>query len=362
MKVHFIISSLNGGGAERVLTIMANSLVDSLNYDVSIITLFNSKSEYELSNKIKHNNLKKTNITPSHTFNSIIGLSRLYSKKRNRPDIIISFITLTNQISLIVAKLFSIKIIVQEHNSHHRFMKGRKFSTIFTKKYLYRMANLVTVLTSYDIPYYQQFGINVKVLPNPCSYKPIVINTHKRDKVILAVGDLNRYHHKGFDNLLNFITPILKENPDWKLKIAGSGNEGLKTLEKIVEKQDLSNQVIFLGFVKNISELMFKSSIFILPSRFEGLPMVLLEAMSQGLACIAYNCVTGPSDIITNNRNGLLIENQNQQEMQLELNRLIKDSDLRNKLSSEGILSLKKYHIDTITNQYQKLIQDIVSS
>ena len=107
---------------------------------------------------------------------------------------------------------------------------------------------------------------------------------------------------------------------------------------------------------------MYESSIFILPSRFEGLPMVLLEAMSQGMACIAYNCKTGPSDIIENNINGLLIEDQNIPEMQDGLKKLLSNESLRLNLANEGIKSLNKYDIETITKQYESLFNEIVSN
>ena len=359
MKIHFIISKLSGGGAERVLVVMANSLSNNPNNDISIITLFESNIDYELDSKVKVINLKRIKNFPSHTLRSIINLSRYYWSKKNKPDVIISFITLTNLITIIVAKIFSIKIIAQEHNSHHRYMKGRKLYTDFTKKFLYSKADIVTVLTSYDVEFYKNYKVNVRTLPNPCSFSAIMDNTHTREKVILAVGNLDRYHHKGFDNLIELIYPILNKYPDWVLKIAGSGEKGLKYLESLGKRHNISKKIVFTGFVSDVSELMNKSSIFVLSSRFEGLPMVLLEAMSQGMACIAYDCITGPSDIISHNVNGLLIENQNHTDMQKGIIDLIENNHMREKLGSEGIKSLEKYHIDAITDQYEKLINEL---
>lgn len=362
MKVDFIISSLGGGGAERVLALMVNSLAKNPKNKISVITLFESKEGYKLDPSINRVKLKKTKFIPSHTLRSIINLSRYYKDKSNRPDVIVSFVTLTNLITIVVAKLFSIKIIAQEHNSYLRYMKGRKRITDFTKKHVYKRANIITVLTSFDIEFYKKHGSNVYVMPNPCSFKSIVDNSHKREKVILAAGHLNRYHHKGFDNLILLMVPIFKENPNWKLKIAGSGDEGLKYLTKLAKENNLLNKIVFTGFINNISEVMHESSIFILPSRFEGLPMVLLEAMSQGTTCISYNCKTGPSDIIENNINGLLIEDQNISKMQNGLRELINNEELRYKLSNEGIKSLDKYHISEITKRYEDLFNKIVNT
>lgn len=359
MKVDFIISTLGGGGAERVLTLMVNSLAKNSKNKISVITLFQEKEDYQLDTAINRVKLKQTKFLPSHTFRSIVNLSRYYRKKSNRPHVIVSFITLTNLIAIVVAKLFSIKIIAQEHNSYLRHMEGRKRISDFTKKQVYKMADVVTVLTSYDIEYYQKHGANVYVMPNPCSFTPISENSHNREQTILAVGHLDRYHHKGFDNLIKLIAPILKEYPDWQLKIAGSGDKGLKHLTQLAEEHQILDKVIFTGFINNVSEVMHKSAIFILPSRFEGLPMVLLEAMSQGMASIAYDCKTGPSDIIQNDKNGLLIEDQNIVKMQNGLRALFNTEKLRNRLSNEAIKSIDKYDISKITERYESLFNKI---
>lgn len=362
MKLDFIISSLGGGGAERVLTLMVNSLAKNPNHEISVITLFNTKDNYELDSKINRVRLKHIKYVPSHTFRSIVSLSQYYKSKSNRPDIIISFITLTNLIAIIVAKFFSIRVIAQEHNSYLRHMKGRKRITKITKKHIYKLADVITVLTAFDIEFYQKHGVNVSVMPNPCSFNPITQNSHSRDKIILAVGNLDRYHHKGLDNLIKILPPIFKEYPNWKLKIAGAGNQGLIYLKKLADEHHISDKIIFTGFINNVSEVMYESSIFILPSRFEGLPMVLLEAMSQGMSCISYDCKTGPSDIIENNKNGLLIEDQNIDQMQNGLKKLLSDEKLRLRLSKESIKSLEKYNIKTITNQYEVMFNKIVNT
>lgn len=361
MKVDFIISSLGSGGAERVAAIMVNSLSQNRKNDISVITLFQSKKNYQIDSSVNIVKLKHAKFLPSHTIRSIFSLCRYYNSKSNRPDVIVSFVTLTNLISIIVAKIFGIKIIAQEHNSHLRYMKGRKLSTYFTKKYLYKKADIVTVLTSFDVEYYENFGANVYVMPNPCSFQSITENSHEREKTILAVGHLDRYHHKGFDNLINLMVPIFEKYPDWKLKIAGSGNIGLKYLSELAQTNNISDKVFFTGFIENISRIMYQSSVFILSSRFEGLPMVLLEAMSQGMACIAYDCKTGPSDIVENYKNGILVTDQDKLEMQKGLLELIEKKELRNSLSNEAIKSLDKYHITAITNRYENLFKEIVA-
>lgn len=361
MRIDFITSSLKGGGAERVLVLMANSLAKNKKNEMSVITLYKGKEAYDLDPSVKRVQLKLNKLIPNHTLSSIVNLVKHYKNKSDRPDVIVSFSTTTNFVTIIVAKLFSIKIIGQEHISHMGSGENKRLIIDITRRHLYRKADLITVLTSFDEPYYKKHGAEVYVMPNPCSFKPITENSHKREKTILAVGSLNRYHHKGFDTLINLIVPIFKAHPDWKIKIAGSGDDGLKYLTELAEKNNILDKIIFTGFITNISELMYESSIFILSSRYEGLPMVLLEALSQGMACISFDCLTGPSDIINNNENGLLIEDQNIEKMQQGLSNLIDNEEFRENLANNGIKSLDKFNISTITKQYEVLFNKLVS-
>ncbi|MCK0124112.1 glycosyltransferase family 4 protein [Gelidibacter sp. F2691] len=360
MKIDFVISSLTPGGAERVLVLMANSLAKNIENEVSVIVLYKTDEAYTLDNAVKKIPLEQSKLIPTFTLDSIVNLIKYYKTKSQRPDVLISLSTTTNFIAIIVAKLLSIKIIAQEHISFSGYSGDNDFIKKITRKYLYKMADIVTVLTSSDVFHYKKLGVDVSVLPNPCSFRPIEDNAHSRDKIILAAGNLDRYHHKGFDSLITIITPILQEYPEWRLKIAGSGDKGLEFLTELAKQKNILDKIIFTGFTKNILELMHNSSIFILSSRFEGLPMVLLEAMSQGMACIAFDCATGPSDIIINNKNGLLIEDQNIEKMQQGLRNLIESKELRAKLSNEGIISLDKFDISAITNRYEKMFNKLI--
>jgi glycosyltransferase involved in cell wall biosynthesis len=196
-------------------------------------------------------------------------------------------------------------------------------------------------------------------MPNPCTFTPLINDSVNREKVILSIGNLNRYHHKGFDNLIKLSAPILKNNKDWVLKIIGGGDNGKEILSKLVVDHDIEEQVIFTGFRNDINKVMQESSIFILPSRFEGLPMVLLEAMSQGMACIAYDCKTGPADIIDHEENGLLIKDQDMPEMQDGLTLLLRDEELRRNLGQKAIKSLSKYSVENVGRLWEDLFKSL---
>lgn len=353
MKVDFIASSLSGGGAERVLILLANGIEKRQN-TVSIIT-FSGSDSYEYNKSINRIKLHHGNIK-NHTIRRFFQLYKYYKKKDNRPDIIISFLPPVSFVAILIARLFRIKIIVCEHINHLQIGSIRDQ---FTRKYLYRFANFTTVLTKFDVDYYKKYHANVVVMPNPCTFEVVDNNDLPKENSLIAVGNLDRYHHKGFDNLITIVAPILKKHPDWSLKIVGGGENGMNFLYNLAKANNIENQINFLGFRSDIRDIMKNSKIFILPSRFEGLPMVLLEAMSQGMACIAYDCKTGPSDIIAHNDNGLLIEDQNIRAMQESLQFLVQDDMFRKKFSNNAIKSLNSFSINTIVAKWEELFTKI---
>ena len=353
MKIDFVVNSLVAGGAERVLILLANHF-DEKGHDVSIIT-FNEPEVFSANPTVKRIRLHDGKFK-NHTLRSIRNLWKHYSKKEHRPDIMMPFMTQTNFIGALVGKLRGIKVVSAEHNNHLR-----ETDTIGTlaRKYMYKKSDALTVLTAFDETHYKKKGVNVHVMPNPCTFDVYTETTRNREKIILAVGDLNRYYHKGFDNLVPLIAPVLKKNSDWKLKFVGSGDDGTALLKNLVKKHNIESQVIFEGYSTRVGELMTEAEIYVMSSRTEGLPMVLIEAFCKGMACISFDCVTGPSEIIEHNVNGLLIEDQNFDAMAEGLDQLMNDASLRERLAKNGANSLERFKIDTIYKNYLDIFEAI---
>lgn len=346
---------MTGGGAQRVMALLANHFSNS-GHTISIITL-NPGLAYELDSKIKFVRLHHGNFKIKKIQN-FINLYKHYYRKNNRPNVIVSFMTLMNLITIPVAKIYGIPIIVSEHINHQKAPTPIYLSR-FTRNFIYPYANYVTVLTKFDVGYYKKRRSKVVIMPNPCSFKIIENSIQERKKVILAIGNLDRYYHKGFDNLIDIVTPVLRKNKDWLLKIVGGGEQGHVILEKKIKENNLENQILLPGFSNKVKEIMKESSIFILPSRYEGLPMVLLEAMSQKMACIAFDCKTGPSDIIHHKKDGLLIEDQNIGEMQNGLLKLVLSKSLRDKYGTNASQKVKEFQIDKISKLWKTLFKSL---
>ena len=121
----------------------------------------------------------------------------------------------------------------------------------------------------------------------------------------------------------------------------------------------MDKSVVLLGFQKDMQQLLKQSSIFILSSKNEGLPMVLLEAMSQGCACISFDCISGPKEIITHNESGLLIEDQNWEEMTTSLDKLISDEALRSQFSKSALKEAERFTPTVIVDKWEDLFKSL---
>lgn len=356
MKIDFLIYAMAAGGAERVVSILGNNLA-AQGHEVRIIT-FTGEDHYDLNNKIERIKLHNHPLFKSVIINGFFSLLLFYRNKKNRPDIISSHINLLGLMTIPIAKLYRLKIVVSEHSNH---LAKPSLAKRILWNLFYPFANAVTILTNFDYDFFKSKNKNVVLMPNPCSFKTLndIDLIQKRKKEIVAMGVLDRYFIKGFDNLIPIAAKVLSQNPGWNLKIVGQGEKGLKFLKNEAIKFKINDRVIFTGFQTNIQEILKQSEIFILCSRYEGLPMALLEAMSQGTACISYNCISGPSDIITHNYNGLLIKNQDHSAMAVGLNKLIQNEDLRLKFRVNAPKSLELFSIENVGKKWMSLFREL---
>lgn len=361
MKLLFFISTMKGGGAERVMAVLTDELAKR-GYDITLVVMSTYPSFYPLNEKIK---LIQFNERDSSSFVNRVKY-KLKSMRFIRstikdinPDVIISFMWSLNATVLISSLFLKIPIIASEHST---FDLKHTFKQKIQRFYINKLADKVTLLTEYDYNYIGDKLKNKYVLPNPLTFEPIPKYNKKREKYIIAAGNIYRYDVKGFDNLIKIWGEIAHKYPHWKLLIAGGGSEEYKTkLYNLANDQNVSNQFVLLGQVKNLDERFRESSIFVLSSRYEGFGMVLIEAMSQGCACISFDCKAGPREIINNNVDGILVEDQNMEAMIMALSDLIENEEKREKLACEAIKSVKRYDASNIASTWEMLFNEVLN-
>ncbi|MCK5468403.1 MAG: glycosyltransferase family 4 protein [Cyclobacteriaceae bacterium] len=354
MKIAFIISSLGCGGAERVLSLMANYWAQ-LNYSIIVITLDNSTPFYLLEDGIKLEQLSllKNSVSVFSAIANNITRIKIIRKKLIEidPDIVISFMTETNIISTIGCKIINKPIIIAERISYD-FLKSWVWVSL--RKLVYRFSNALIVQTRYDKEKHNCLS-NTFVINNPLNLKEMILNNNRAEKKFLAVGNLSR--HKGFDRLIKAFSHL--DPKDWNLSIIGEGSER-SNLEKLIYDLNLEDYISMPGRTKAIGKWYKKSSIFVLSSRIEGFPNVLCEAMAYGCACISFDCIAGPNEIITDKVDGYLVKNGDINALSAKMDFLINNPEERRRIGKEAMKISDRLNIDSIMSKWDKIIEKIL--
>jgi len=368
VKLAFIVESLASGGAEKVCVLLSNYFVEH-NISVTIYIKNNSKaSVYNLNEnvQVKEVRFARANRNKLRILSSAMAyvINLAFMLKRDNPDIIVSFGTTLNMITILIAKWINKPIIVSEHTSHepinHKYTFGNFIKCSVdhvSRKLLYRFADKVTVLTQHDYIYYKKFLKNVIVMHNPILRDG---NEYKSDRknTVLGVGTYESYYIKGFDRLFNSFPYDDERCKKWVLILAGKGKkEHLELLKKETGHPDF---VKLPGEVKDMKSLYESTSVFVLSSRREGLPMALLEAMSYGCACVSFDIISGPSEIIDDGINGFLVKDGDLNTFRNRIIQLIENEELRRVFGKAAIEKSLKFSIDAIGENWIKMINNIV--
>lgn len=349
-KIIFVAQTLNRGGAERVVSLLSQEF-ERLEYEVKIV-LFDNKVKYN------HGGIILNIQTPSSS-NYFIKLVRLFQRvsrlkkifKNEKPDLIFSFMESCNFASILTGYEVVVSIRNNPNKKHNLYQK-------MLIKLLYKFKNVKKIVTvSKDIE--NILNIEYQLSNTTTILNPIVFDDNyiiqedlsHYQPYIVSVGRLNV--QKNFSMLIRaYYNAKVKDKV--KLLIVGDGGER-NILEKLIRKLNLQNKVFLVGQKENVKDYYIQSELYILSSRFEGFPNVLIEALSNGCACIATDCPTGPSEIIVNNVNGLLISNENSKEMSETIDKLYFDKELTNKFRQNAKSSISHLNIEKIVKQWTLL-------
>lgn len=351
MKILLFISKLHNGGGERVASILLNHLCKK--HDVEVAVFNKNEKSYPIDDKIKITDLSQGKKIRPYQLDRIVKCRKAI--KRINPDLIISFLVGLN--SFVVPANFFIrkKLVLSEQTT---IQAKQKISRIITRHILYRFASKVVFVSKSDCVYARWLK-NGAFIYNPLSCDTIT-NNSIREKSIVAVSSQRRWYVKGFDLLIQAWAKIAPQHPDWRVQFIGTNDDN--KISSMVKDFGLENQVDFLGWTDDIDKILQTKSIYVLSSRREGFPNSLLEAMSQGCACLAFNCKTGPNEIINNRVSGLLARNGDVDDLATKLQLLIEDETLRQKLSAGAMDEVKRFDKDLIMKQWDELIQSTIES
>lgn len=334
MKILFFIPSLQTGGAERVVSILASNFAEIQGITVIICILNNKNRAFSLHEDIQViaiGHMQKNKYLDR--FLSLFRLRRLI--KDSKPDIIQSFITESNIICLISSLGLNSNIYISDRSNP---LKKLNPLTEFLRNIIYNKAQGIISQTILAKKSLENKGIStdIAVIPNPVKI-PVLNENFSKEKIIINVGRL--IPEKGQMQLLKAFENIGKKN-EWKLIILGEGPLQ-EELSSYIKQRKLQN-VHLLGNVKNIESYYIKSSIFAFSSLSEGYPNAIAEAMSFGLPVLSYDCIAGPSELIKDGQNGFLTKVGDINDFSQKLSFLIDNPEIRNQLGNQARKDIMK--------------------
>ena len=367
----------SAGGVERVISVKANYFADVFGYDVTVVVTegMGKQPFFQLSERVKVINLDLN-------FEELWGVpfykkAFLYLIKQRR------FRKLLSDVLMNIRPDFTISVLRREINFINSIKDGsRKIGELHVNRANYRnyevkdnnlflrvfshfwMNRLLKHLKQLD-----KFGVmtdiarkdwpeldDVVVIPDPLPSR-IDVQSPLLAKRIISIG---RYvYEKGNDLLLEAWSQVEKQRTDWSLDIYGMGNR--EPYERQMAQLGIDPKRCHLnGFLKDVHHEYLSSSIFVLPSRFEGFGLVLIESMACGLPVLSFDCENGPRSIITNGVNGFLIPPFNVNMLSEKMMLLMDDVDLRKRIGLNAYKESLKYDMDHIGLQWKQLFDSLI--
>ena len=222
----------------------------------------------------------------------------------------------------------------------------------------YPNLDALVVLTEQDRDAYRQLldvGVPIHRIPNTVRLLPGA-QADLSAKTVYAAGRFR--YQKGFELLIPAWAETAEAHPGWRLRLRGRGH--LKSrLRGLVEEHGLEDSVTIEGPAENIGSDMAEASVFVLSSRFEGFPLILLEAMSKGMGIVSFDCPTGPADIVDDHRNGLLVPAEDVAALARAIHEIVADEELRHRLAAAAVETAQEYTIEAIGPLWEELFGEL---
>lgn len=351
MKVIFVIPQMSGGGAERVISILANNFVKK-NIDVEILMTAGSNVDYALNDRVSLETVGgETQGSPLKMLGRIRKMSQHFGLPENKDAVIVSFGPGTSGYVVLSLMGRKRKLIISERNDpdacphpHLRNIVYKKADKLVFQTYMARDA-FPSALSRKGV-----------VIPNPI--RPDIPNVIKgeREKTIVAVGRLEK--QKNYPMLLRAFEIFHKDFPDYTLHIFGRGSLEEELKKMAYEELTFSDtSVIFEDFCNDVNERVKNAGMYMLSSDYEGISNAMIEALAMGIPTVATDCPIGGSAMcIRSNENGILVPTGDYKAMANAMKRIAEDDIFAEKISNEAVKIRKDYNEDTVSDKWIELL------
>ncbi|HEX4823846.1 MAG TPA: glycosyltransferase family 4 protein [Candidatus Polarisedimenticolaceae bacterium] len=357
MKLLFFIASLECGGAERVSARLCSYWAES-GWDVTLATFDDGSAPpfYPLSTRVRHVTLDLKRRSTSFLHSLANNGKRIRRLRRfvaeEKPDRIVSFIDATNVLALIAARGRGIPVVVSERIDphHHTIPWGWRA----LRRSVYPWAHTIVVQTQGAADFFPAaWRARIVVIPNPVPDLPAVAIAAPKRPSIVAMGRLDP--QKGFDLLVDAFASIAASIPEWELTILGEGPERA-SLEARVARGGLAGRVHLPGRVTDVASVLNGAEIFVLSSRYEGFPNALLEAMAAGLAAVAFDCPSGPREIVRDGIDGILVPPGDVPALAEAVSSLARDPGRRRALGEKARGVLERFSMPAVAGMWSRVL------
>jgi glycosyltransferase involved in cell wall biosynthesis len=364
-RLTLVITSIEAGGAERVLSELANHWA-ARGRKVTLITLASGRKDfYPLDSSI--NRLALDVLEPSRgVLHALWGnIRRILRLRRaiqeSSPELVLAFTDQTNVLTLLATRGLGVPVVVSERIDPLQHRLGRFWA--WARRRTYPWASVVVVQTQRVRQWASGFvrGDRLAVIPNAVSAPraPAGGVPSIPQPAIVAMGSLVR--RKGFDMLLEAFAGAAHDQPEWGLVIFGEGPDR-GALEAQARALRIDDRVQMPGTVATPHQVLAQAALFVLSSRVEGFPNALLEAMSVGCAVASFDCPSGPADIITDGVDGLLVPAGDTAALSAALRRLIADPALRARLGGAARAVNRRFSREAIAAEWESVLALAIAS
>ncbi|HEU4055131.1 TPA: glycosyltransferase family 4 protein [Streptococcus pneumoniae] len=349
----------DSGGGERVAVSLANELTKK--YEVYLIGITTKQSDlfFEINSQVKYSNFFDHRVRLSK---NILKISKMLKKYFVDNEIDIAFgIGITANIFLSLAGIgISTQIVLCDHTNS--ITDNREFSQKVQRYVGAKCADKIITLTQEDRrSYIKKYGISEEKIDYVYNWKEDGLSNvpyNDESMKIVTVGRLD--YQKGYDYLVQVAKKVLKEKTGWTWEIYGSGNQDeVDKIKDLIIKNDLQDKLVIKGLEKNQAMIYGDKGIYVMTSRYEGLPLVLLEAQQYNLPIVSFRCPTGPNEIVEDGVNGHLIDCYDTDKMSERLLELMEDSNLRTSFANHAKDNMDKFDKDKIIQQWIDLIEEM---
>ena len=349
----------DSGGGERVAVSLANELTKK--YEVHLIGITTKESDlfFKINSQVKYSNFFDHRVRLSK---NILKISKLLKKYFIDNEIEVAFgIGISANVFLSLAGIGTqTKVVLCDHTNS--ITDNSELSQKVQRYVGTKLADKIITLTQEDREnYIKKHGVSDERICYIYNWKEVALSDvsyNNKSTKIVTVGRFDS--QKGYDYLVQVAKKVLSEKSDWTWEIYGSGNQDeVDKIKELIKENNLQDKLLIKGLEKNQDLIYGDKGIYVMTSRYEGLPLVLLEAQQYNLPIVSFCCPTGPSEIVEDGVNGFLVDCYDTDKMSEKLLKLMENESLRHSFSAHAKDNMDKFDKNRILNQWIELIETI---